>query len=92
MSNLNKKQFLPMTPEQKEARNTANAERHAELAPMKETIRSQGASYSSVAGHLSKNSHVLFGQKMTWKDTLAWAVRKHRENPENFLKNIGFTQ
>jgi hypothetical protein len=29
---------------------------------------------------------------MSKKDTLAWAARKHAEDPTNFLKNIGFNK
>lgn len=63
---------------------------HASLAPMKESIRSQGASFASVSGHLRKNATLIFGRKMAKKDTLAWAAKKHSEDSENFLKNIGF--
>ncbi len=65
---------------------------HASLVPMKETIRNQGASFSSVAGHLHKASKALFGTKMGRKDILRWAAKKHSEDPDNFLKNIGFTK
>ena len=63
---------------------------HASLAPMKETIRSQGASFASVSAHLRKNNVMIFGRKQDHKGTLAWATKVHREDPENFLKNIGF--
>lgn len=79
-----------MTPQQKAERNAASKERHDELTPMKETIRSQGASFATVAGHLNKNSKILFGEQLTKNERLAWAVKKHAEDPENFLKNIGF--
>ena len=65
---------------------------HASLAPMKETIRSQGASFASVSGHLRKNATMIFGSKMGKKDTLAWAAKVHKDDPENFLKNIGFSK
>jgi hypothetical protein len=57
---------------------------------MKETIRSQGVKFGDVSHHLKTNAHLIFGTKMSKKDTLSWAAQKHSEDPENFLKNIGF--
>jgi len=70
----------------------ATKARHADLAPMKETIRNQGASYGAVSGHLMANSNLYFGTQLSKKDILAWAVKKHRDDPKNFLKNIGFSK
>lgn len=70
----------------------ASQDFHATLVPMKETLRSQGVSFGAVSGHLKKNAHIIFGTGMAKKDTLAWAVRKHAEDPDNFLKNIGFNK
>lgn len=63
---------------------------HASLTPMKETIRSQGVKFGDVSHHLKTNAHLIFGTRMSKKDTLSWAAKKHSEDPENFLKNIGF--
>ena len=65
---------------------------HASLAPMKETIRSQGVKFGEVSHHLKTNAHLIFGTGMSKKDTLSWAAKKHDEDPGNFLKNIGFKQ
>jgi hypothetical protein len=90
--NLHPKQFKKLTAEEKTAKRENLLNRHAELAPMKETIRSQGVSFGAVSGHLKAHSKVLFGTQMSKANTLAWAVRKHKEDPENFLKNIGFNK
>jgi hypothetical protein len=90
--NLHPKQFRKLTAEEKTAKREKVLNRHSELAPMKETIRNQGASFASVSGHLRAHSKILFGTHMSKADTFAWAVRKHKEDPENFLKNIGFTK
>ena len=62
---------------------------HKDLAPMKKTITEQGSNFSAVSGYLTKNAHIIFGEKMTKKERLSWAIKKHAEDPENFLKNIG---
>lgn len=67
----------------------ANQDFHASLAPMKETIRSQGLRFGDVSHHLKKNAHLIFGTKMSKKDVLSWAAKRHDEDPKNFLKNIG---
>lgn len=63
---------------------------HASLSPMKETIRNQGVSFAVVSAHLKKNANLIFGGPMAKKDTLAWAAKIHKDDPDNFLKNIGF--
>ena len=63
---------------------------HDALRPMKDTLKAQGVSFASVSGHLKKNAHLIFGENVPKADQLSWAVRKHAEDPENFLKNIGF--
>ena len=85
-------QFKKLTPQQKAAKREDVLDRHAELAPMKNTLKDKGVSFSAVSGHLRTNGKVIFGTHMTKKDSLAWAVKKHREDPDNFLKNIGFNQ
>lgn len=83
---LNEKQFR----RQKLNEQRANKrDFHDMLRPMKETLASKGVSFSAVSGHLKKNAKLLLGKGATKKDTLYWAVRKHAEDPENFLKNIG---
>ena len=76
----------------RQAAEFATQDFHASLAPMKETIRSQGVNFGAVSSHLKKSAPIIFGTGMSKKDTLAWAVRKHAEDPDNFLKNIGFNK
>ncbi len=76
----------------RQASELATQDFHASLVPMKETIRSQGVNFGAVSNHLKTNAHIIFGTGMSKKDTLAWAVRKHAEDPNNFLKNIGFNK
>ena len=76
----------------RQASQLATQDFHASLAPMKETIRSQGVKFGEVSHHLKTNAHLIFGTGMSKKDTLSWAAKKHDEDPGNFLKNIGFKQ
>jgi hypothetical protein len=83
---LNEKQFRR---QKLDAQRVKSMQFHEDLRPMKETLKAQGVSYSAVSGHLKTNAHILFGGPMNKKDTLYWAIKKHAEDPENFLKNIG---
>jgi len=83
---LNDKQFKRQKLDEHRARVMSF---HADLAPMKKTIREQGVNFSAISEHLNKNSRLLFGKKLTKRERLSWAIRKHAEDPENFLKNIG---
>lgn len=83
---LNEKQFRRQRLDEHRARVRAF---HSDLEPMKNTIRAQGVNFSAVSEHLNKNSKLFFGKQLTKKERLSWAIRKHSEDPENFLKNIG---
>lgn len=63
---------------------------HEDLRPLKETLKAKGISFASVAGHLTSNAHIIFGKKVTKDERLAFAIRKHAEDPDNFPKNIGY--
>jgi hypothetical protein len=75
-----------------QAKHQATRDWHDSIRPMKETIRNSGANFASVMNHVQTNSEQLTGSRMGKDASRRWARDTHDKSPENFLKNIGFTQ